>query len=103
MTEQSGTSRSDIYLTSKLRDNNGYDRTFTDLKKSLERSGVEYFDLYLMHSAIGGPDIRKEVWRACVDAQKQGLVKSIGVSAPVWILQYRAHCKLNTLRTASKK
>lgn len=33
-----------------------------------------------MHSAIGGPKVRKEVWRAFVDAQQQGLVKSIGVS-----------------------
>jgi diketogulonate reductase-like aldo/keto reductase len=36
--------------------------------------------MYLLHSAIGGPNVRKECWRACVDAQKEGLVKSIGVS-----------------------
>jgi diketogulonate reductase-like aldo/keto reductase len=39
-----------------------------------------------MHSAIGGPQIRKNVWRALVDAQKEGLVKSIGVSLAESIL-----------------
>ena len=82
--EQTNTPRSEIYLTSKLRNNSSYDRALSDLKASLKRSGVEYFDLYLMHSAIGGPEIRKEVWRACVDAQKQGLVKSIGVSLSLY-------------------
>ena len=33
-----------------------------------------------MHSAIGGPKVRQEVWRALCDAQKEGLAKSIGVS-----------------------
>jgi diketogulonate reductase-like aldo/keto reductase len=67
-------------LTSKLKHNRDYDSALKDLKSSLKKSRVDYFDLYLMHSAIGGPEIRKNVWRALVDAQKQGLVKSIGVS-----------------------
>lgn len=68
-----------MFLTSKLKNNRTYDHALKDLKTSLKRSGVDYFDLYLMHSAIGGPGVRKDVWRALVDAQKQGLVKSIGV------------------------
>ena len=47
---------------------------------SLKAVGFEYIDLYLLHSAIGGPEIRKECWRAVCDAKKQGKVKSIGVS-----------------------
>lgn len=47
---------------------------------SLKACGLEYLDLYLLHSAIGGPDIRRECWRAVCDAKKQGKVKSIGVS-----------------------
>lgn len=77
--ESTGTPRDQVYLTSKLRDNRTYDRALTDLRKSLKRAQVEYFDLYLMHSAIGGPQVRKDVWRALVDAKQQGLVKSIGV------------------------
>ena len=69
-----------MFLTTKLKRNRTYDRALQDLRTSLKRAGVEYFDLYLMHSAIGGAAMRKEVWRAMVDAQKEGLVKSIGVS-----------------------
>ncbi|KAL7425260.1 hypothetical protein Q5752_000948 [Cryptotrichosporon argae] len=77
---ETGTPRADIFLTSKLMHNETYERTLRDLKTSLRKAGVDRFDLYLMHSAIGGPQIRKEVWRALVDAKKQGLVTSIGVS-----------------------
>ena len=50
------------------------------IDKSLEACGLEYIDLYLLHSAIGGPEKRRECWRAVCDAKKQGKVKSIGVS-----------------------
>jgi diketogulonate reductase-like aldo/keto reductase len=78
--EETNTPRSSLFFTSKLKTNRGYDETLRDLRNSLKVAGLEYFDLYLMHSAIGGPEMRKNVWRACVDAQKEGLVKSIGVS-----------------------
>lgn len=78
--EATGIPREEIFLTSKLKNNAGYEEALTDLKNSLKRSGVEYFDLYLMHSAIGGPVVRKNVWKALCDAQSQGLIKSIGVS-----------------------
>jgi diketogulonate reductase-like aldo/keto reductase len=47
---------------------------------SLKAVGFDYIDLYLLHSAIGGPEIRRECWRAVCDAKTQGKVKSIGVS-----------------------
>lgn len=50
------------------------------IDKSLEACGLGYIDLYLLHSAIGGPEKRKECWRAVCDAKKQGKIKSIGVS-----------------------
>ena len=78
--EATGTEREEVFLTSKLKHNRSYDRALVDLRASLKRARLEYFDLYLMHSAMGGPAVRKEVWRALVDAQKEGLVKSIGVS-----------------------
>lgn len=79
-TEANNVPRETIFLTSKLKSLRSYDKTLSDLRSSLKRTGVPYFDLYLLHSAIGGPQVRKECWRACVDAQKEGLVKSIGVS-----------------------
>ncbi|ORY34629.1 putative aldo-keto reductase [Naematelia encephala] len=78
--KSSGTPRSEIFFTSKLMHNRTYASALSDLRLSLKKSGLTYFDLYLMHSAIGGPEIRKEVWRALCDAKEEGLVRSIGVS-----------------------
>jgi len=78
--EKTGGNRSDIFVTSKLKRNRTYTSALADLRSSLKRTGVDYFDLYLMHSAIGGPKVRKEVWRALCDAKKEGLIKSVGVS-----------------------
>jgi aryl-alcohol dehydrogenase-like predicted oxidoreductase len=75
-----GVSRGDIFVTSKLMHNRGYDATLRDLKASLRRAGLEYFDLYLLHAPSGGAALRKELWRAMVDAKRAGLAKSIGVS-----------------------
>lgn len=76
----SGTPRSDVFITSKLMRNRGYKETLRDLRASVKRAGLEYFDLYLLHSPIGGAAVRKECWRALIDGKKEGLVKSIGVS-----------------------
>ncbi|KAL1408618.1 hypothetical protein Q8F55_005431 [Vanrija albida] len=77
---ESGTARSEYFITSKLMHNRGYEGTLADLRASLGRAGLDYFNLYLVHSPIGGPAIRREVWRALVDAKKEGLAASIGVS-----------------------
>ena len=37
------------------------------------RLGVEYVDLYLMHSPLGGKVV--ETWQAMVQLQQQGLAK----------------------------
>jgi len=41
---------------------------------------LEYIDLYLLHSPIGGPQARKDSWKAVCDVQQTGQLKSIGVS-----------------------
>lgn len=76
----SGVPRSDIFVTSKLMRNRSYDLALADLRQSLKEAGLEYFDLYLMHSPLGGPSKRRDVWRALLAAREQGLVKSVGVS-----------------------
>jgi diketogulonate reductase-like aldo/keto reductase len=60
--------------------NSGRDNSKAAIRASLKECGLEYIDLYLIHSPIGGPQMRKESWEACVEAQREGLVKSIGVS-----------------------
>lgn len=78
--DSTGTPRSEIYWATKLKDNISYDDTMKAIDRSLEACGLGYIDLYLLHSAIGGPEKRRECWRAVCDAKNQGKVRSIGVS-----------------------
>ncbi|HET7320659.1 MAG TPA: aldo/keto reductase [Candidatus Saccharimonadales bacterium] len=76
---QSGVARKDIFVTTKLwNDDQSYDAAFQALDASLERLGLDYVDLYLIH----WPATRKrgEAWKALVDLQKAGKTKAIGVS-----------------------
>ncbi|KAI0784556.1 aldo-keto reductase [Abortiporus biennis] len=73
--------RSDIFFTTKLRSNStNYATVKAAINKSLKACGLDYIDLYLLHSPIGGPKARKESWRAVCDAKKEGILKNIGVS-----------------------
>jgi len=72
--------REDIFYTTKLASNDGYNRSLKSLETSLQRCGLDYIDLILIHSPYGGPRARKESWEALVEAQKRGWTKSIGVS-----------------------
>ncbi|CAK5268682.1 unnamed protein product [Mycena citricolor] len=78
--ESTGTPRSAIFYTTKLKLNDGYEPTLKAIQFSLDECGLEYIDLYLIHGPLGGPAARKECWRAICDAQKEGRVKSIGIS-----------------------
>ena len=42
--------------------------------------GLEYVDLFLVHSPIFLAGRLKEVWKGMIDVKKKGLAKSIGVS-----------------------
>jgi len=72
--------RSEIFFTTKLKLNDGYDNVRKAIQKSLHECGLGYIDLYLVHGPIGGPQARKESWQAVCDAQKDGKLRSIGVS-----------------------
>ncbi len=60
--------------------NNGYEKTVRAIQRSLDRCGLGYIDLYLIHGPLGGPQARLDSWRAIGDAQKEGKLKSVGVS-----------------------
>jgi len=76
---ESGIPREDVFVTTKLwnRDH-GYDKAMKACRDSLERLGLGYIDLYLIHWPV--PGARKETWDALVDLKKEGLCRSIGVS-----------------------
>lgn len=50
------------------------------LERSLATSGLEYFDLYLLHNPRPGPEARLGAWLGLQQAQKAGKVRAIGVS-----------------------
>lgn len=50
------------------------------LDRSLKASGLEYFDLYLLHNPRPGAEARLQAWLALQKAKKAGKVRAIGVS-----------------------
>lgn len=88
--KESGIPREEFFLTSKLNRNLlGYDRAKEELEKTLKRLGTDYLDLYLLHwpradyGKAGFDDwkeLEAESWRALEELQKEGKIKSIGVS-----------------------
>ncbi|PHH71388.1 hypothetical protein CDD82_6542 [Ophiocordyceps australis] len=79
--KRTGTPREDVFICSKLWDSDhGYEATFNALCSSLDKFGLDYLDLYLIHSPSDNEEKRLESWRALETAQKLGKVKSIGVS-----------------------
>ncbi|KAH7360226.1 NADP-dependent oxidoreductase domain-containing protein [Rhexocercosporidium sp. MPI-PUGE-AT-0058] len=72
--------REDVWFTTKLKENRGYDETRKKIKESIRSSGVGYLDLYLLHSPYGGKGKRLECWRAVEDAVAEGEVRAGGVS-----------------------
>jgi 2,5-diketo-D-gluconate reductase A len=78
---RSGVPRAELFVTSKIPGrHHGYDDAVASTHASLERLGLDYLDLHLIHWP--NPSVGKYVdaWRALVDLQQQGLVRSIGVS-----------------------
>ncbi|MBU2326166.1 MAG: aldo/keto reductase [Alphaproteobacteria bacterium] len=78
---QSGTARSDIFLTTKLwNTEQGYDQTLRAFDASLKRLGTDYVDLYLIHWPSAHRELFVDTWKAFVKLQEEGRAKSIGVS-----------------------
>ena len=50
-----------------------------DIEDSLKQLGVEYIDLCLLHQS-GGQTSDDKVYKAMIEAQKQGKIRSIGIS-----------------------
>ncbi|EAA6466222.1 aldo/keto reductase [Salmonella enterica subsp. enterica serovar Chester] len=71
--------REELFITSKLwvQDMANYDLAKAGIDASLKKSGLDYFDLYLLHQAMGD---YFSAWRALEDAYEAGKLKAIGVS-----------------------
>ena len=78
---RSGLARDELQVASKIPGrHHGYDDAIASTKESLQRLGLDHLDLHLIHWPNPSVDRYAEAWRALVDLQQQGLVRSIGVS-----------------------
>ena len=75
---QSGVAREELFVTTKLWiSDTGYENTKKAFSRSLERLGLDYLDLYLIHQPYG--DVYGS-WRAMEELYRDGVIKAIGVS-----------------------
>jgi len=76
--KDSGIDRQQIWVTSKMW---LQDYAYEDAKKAIDTSlnklGLDYMDLYLLHQPYGEVD---EAWKALEEAKAAGKIRSIGVS-----------------------
>lgn len=84
---QSGVPRQDVFLTSKLRNaSHGYQATLDAFEASIQKLGVTYLDLYLIHwpNPIQYRTTWREAmigtWKAFEKLYQDGRIRAIGVS-----------------------
>jgi 2,5-diketo-D-gluconate reductase A len=77
----SGLGRDEVFITTKLR-NGGHarDLALKAFDESMKKLGIDVLDLFLIHWPVPKQGLYAEAWQALVDLQKQGRIKSIGVS-----------------------
>ena len=89
--KECGIDRKDLFITSKVRaEYKDYDSAKKSIDESLEKLGLDYIDLMIIHSPQPWAEFRLtdnnyfkeniEVWRALEDAYNEGKLKAIGVS-----------------------
>lgn len=75
---KSGIPRKDLFITTKLWISDaGYEKAKQGFEASLNRLGLDYLDLYLIHQPLG--DIHG-AWRAMEELYESGKIRAIGIS-----------------------
>ncbi|WP_327190982.1 aldo/keto reductase [Streptomyces xinghaiensis] len=78
---RSGVPREDVFVTTKVwNSDHGYDATLRAFDTSLEKLGLDYVDLYLVHWPLPKRDRYVETYRALEKIKEDGRARAIGVS-----------------------
>lgn len=76
--KMSGVDRKELFITSKLWIKDyGYEEAKQAFQATIDRLGVDYLDLYLLHQPFG--DIHG-AWRALEELYREGKIRAIGIS-----------------------
>lgn len=77
--KEAGIPREELFVTTKVwNSEQGYESTLHAFDESLQKLGLDYLDLYLVHWPVVGK--YKETWKALETLYKDGRVRAIGVS-----------------------
>ncbi|CAH1795627.1 unnamed protein product [Owenia fusiformis] len=77
--KKSGLKREDYFVVTKLM-TFGHQPATNAFKQSLKKLGLEFVDLYLIHTPRSSKAKILDSYRAMIELQKKGLIRSIGVS-----------------------
>ena len=73
--------RDELFVTTKLWNAyHGYDEALAAFERTMQRLGLDYVDLYLIHWPVPTVGRYVETWRALVRLRDEGRVSAIGVS-----------------------
>ena len=76
--KKSGIGRKSLFVTSKIWvDDSGYEKGKRAFQETLDKLGLDYLDLYLIHRPRG--DVEGS-WRAMEELQQAGKIRAIGIS-----------------------
>jgi len=78
---RAGLPRDEVFVTSKVpNQDQGRDATLRSFDATMKDLGLDVLDLYLIHWPAPSKGLAVETWKALIELQEQGRIRSIGTS-----------------------
>lgn len=76
-----GIPRDQLFITTKVyHDGHGYDETLRYVDRVLQKTGLDYIDLFLIHCPVTYRGLYAQTYQALAECYEKGMIKAIGVS-----------------------